>query len=74
MLACLAAVLPSIVHARLFTDPFTTSHIDVPNHGSKLLEEGMDMACLAQQCLVDSGCMKALLGVQMCKEDPFCLS
>lgn len=43
----------------------------------QLLEEGIDQACLASLCmgpltgcLADSGCMKALLGVQVCREDP----
>lgn len=77
LMLALSAVLPATTHARLLTDPFTTPHRNVPVHGRKLLEEGMDMTCLAQQCmlplakcLAESGCMKALLGVQMCKEDP----
>lgn len=66
-----------VTQGRLLEDAATPVHLKRGVHGRKLLEEGMDPACLATKCpmhlagcIHDSGCMKALLGIQACREDP----
>jgi hypothetical protein len=70
-------VFPAATQGRLLEDTATPYHSERDVHGRRLLEEGMDPACLATKCgmhlagcIQDTGCMKALLGIQACKEDP----